>query len=216
MELPGGGGDWLAPSPSPSGPAVPDRHDEHGVDTSIWPPADTSTWPPVGTFSWPRTRRTKRYRKRLRNDGEEMPLPRHTLSSYAPLSSNSSPDPIIRSRSVPDTSTTFVPAKALTPAPMCTPIPPMSSPRTSHSPVCNPARTKLRKVRHEHDVARTFARGAIGDTQIPVQRIAHLREHCGSVSRGAVLVSVSCDRLEQGLLRVFGVNRAKHHKDPVT
>jgi hypothetical protein len=40
---------------SPSGPAVPDRHDEHGVDTFIWPPADTSTWPPVGTFSWPRT-----------------------------------------------------------------------------------------------------------------------------------------------------------------
>src|ERR1700722_4718593 len=41
---------WLAPSPSPPGPAVPDRHDEHGVDTfnwPIWPPADTSTWPPV-------------------------------------------------------------------------------------------------------------------------------------------------------------------------
>jgi Integrase core domain len=29
---------WLAPSPSPSGPAVPVRHDEHGVDTFIWPP----------------------------------------------------------------------------------------------------------------------------------------------------------------------------------
>ena len=56
MELPGGGDEWLAPSPSPSGPAVPDRHDEHGVGTFIWPPVDTSTWPPVGTFSWPRTR----------------------------------------------------------------------------------------------------------------------------------------------------------------
>src|ERR1700712_3233977 len=55
MELPGGGGVWLAPSPSPSGPAVPDRHDEHGVGTFIWPPVDTSSWPPVGTFSWPRT-----------------------------------------------------------------------------------------------------------------------------------------------------------------
>src|ERR1700677_1858014 len=55
MELPGGGGVWLAPSPSPPGPAVPDRHDEHGVDTFIWPKLDTSTWPPVGTFSWPRT-----------------------------------------------------------------------------------------------------------------------------------------------------------------
>src|SRR5271166_5923661 len=55
MELPGGGDEWLAPSPSPPGPAVPDRHDEHGVGTFIWPPAGTSTWPPVGTFSWPRT-----------------------------------------------------------------------------------------------------------------------------------------------------------------
>jgi hypothetical protein len=55
MELPDGGGDWLAPSPPPSGPAVPDRHDEHGVDTFTRPKLDTSTWPPVGTFSWPRT-----------------------------------------------------------------------------------------------------------------------------------------------------------------
>ncbi len=39
-----------------------------------------------------------------------------------------------------DTSTSFGPAKALTRAPMCTAIPPMSSPRTSHSPVRNPAR----------------------------------------------------------------------------
>ncbi|MDO3402702.1 phosphotransferase [Mycolicibacterium neoaurum] len=57
MELPGGDGDWLAPSPPPSGPAVPDRHDEHGVDTFTWPKTDTSTWPSVGTFSWPRTPR---------------------------------------------------------------------------------------------------------------------------------------------------------------
>src|SRR5208337_3361236 len=55
MELPGGDDEWLAPSPSPPGPAVPDRHDEHGVGTFIWPPVGTSTWPPVGTFSWPRT-----------------------------------------------------------------------------------------------------------------------------------------------------------------
>jgi pimeloyl-ACP methyl ester carboxylesterase len=41
-------------------------------------------------------------------------------------------------------------------------------------------------VRDEHDVARTFTRCAIGDAQVPVQRIARLREHCGSVSRGAV------------------------------
>ena len=42
-----------------------------------------------------------------------------------------------------DTSTSFGPASALTRAPMCTAIPPMSSPRTSHSPVCNPARTSM-------------------------------------------------------------------------
>ena len=33
------------------------------------------------------------------------------------------------------------PDHEVTRAPMCTPIPPMSSPRISHSPVCNPART---------------------------------------------------------------------------
>jgi hypothetical protein len=41
-----------------------------------------------------------------------------------------------------DTSTSFGPASALTHAPMCTAIPPMSSPRTSHSSVCNPARSR--------------------------------------------------------------------------
>ena len=40
-------------------------------------------------------------------------------------------------------------------------------------------------VRDDHDVARTFTRRAIGDAQVPVQRIARLREHCGSLSRGA-------------------------------
>lgn len=58
-----------------------------------------------------------------------------------PRSSNSRPDPITRSRSVLDTSTSFASVSALTRAPMCTPMPPISSPRISHSPVCNPART---------------------------------------------------------------------------
>jgi FkbM family methyltransferase len=53
MELPGGGDEWLAPSPSPPGPSVPDQHDDHRMGTFIWPPMGTSTWPPVGTFSWP-------------------------------------------------------------------------------------------------------------------------------------------------------------------
>jgi hypothetical protein len=43
--------------------------------------------------------------------------------------------------------------------------------------------------RDEHDVARTFARCAIGDAQVPVQRVARLREHCGSLSRGAGRIS---------------------------
>ena len=36
--------------------------------------------------------------------------------------------------------------------------------------------------RDEHDVARTFTSRAIGDVQVPVERVACLREHCGSVS----------------------------------
>jgi hypothetical protein len=49
-------------------------------------------------------------------------------------------------------------------------------------------------VLHEHDVARTFRRGPIGDTQVAVERIARLGEHGGSVSRGARRVSVSRNR----------------------
>ena len=37
-------------------------------------------------------------------------------------------------------------------------------------------------VRDKHDVAWTFTRSAIGDTQVPVQRIPRLREHCGRLS----------------------------------
>ena len=49
------------------------------------------------------------------------------LSSSAPRSSNSIPDPITRSRSVLDSSTSFRPASALRRAPMCTAIPPIVS-----------------------------------------------------------------------------------------
>jgi hypothetical protein len=41
----------------------------------------------------------------------------------------------------------------------------------------------------EHDVTITLMRRAVGDPQVPVERIARLREHCGSVSRGADRVS---------------------------
>ena len=40
-------------------------------------------------------------------------------------------------------------------------------------------------ARDEHDVASTFSRRAIGDAQFTVEGIARLREHRGSVSRGA-------------------------------
>jgi hypothetical protein len=71
-----------------------------------------------------------------------MPLAGHALELVGAALLELSPDPITRSRSVLDTSTSFTsfaPASALTRAP----IPPMSSPRTSHSPVCNPARTSM-------------------------------------------------------------------------
>ena len=55
-------------------------------------------------------------------------------------------------------------------------------------------------VRDEHDVARTFARRAIGDAQVPVHRIARLREHCGSVSRGAGRVSANAFSVSAGRL----------------
>ncbi len=51
-------------------------------------------------------------------------------------------------------------------------------------------------VRDEHDVARSFVRRAIGDAQIAVSCVARLREHCGSLSRAASLVSASTSQLE--------------------
>ena len=44
------------------------------------------------------------------------------------------------------------------------------------------------------------ARRAIGDAQVPVQRIARLREHCGSVSRGAGRVSANAFSVSAGRL----------------
>ena len=50
-----------------------------------------------------------------------MPLAGHeTEQASAALVEHASPDPIARSRSVQDTSTSFGPASALTRAPMCT------------------------------------------------------------------------------------------------
>jgi hypothetical protein len=57
----------------------------------------------------------------LRGDGQQVPLAGHSLELMAPRSSNPSPEPITRSRSVLDTNTSFGPARALTRAPMCTP-----------------------------------------------------------------------------------------------
>ena len=57
--------------------------------------------------------------------------------------------------------------------------------------------TACEPARHDHDVARTFTRRAVGDAQIAVSRIPRLREHWGSVSRGAGRVPLSCDLPEQ-------------------
>ena len=58
--------------------------------------------------------------------------------------------------------------------------------------------TACEPVRDEHDVTRTLRRRAIGDAQVPVQRIARLREHCGSVSRGAGRVSANAFYVSAG------------------
>ena len=80
----------------------------------------------------------------------------------------------------------------------------MSSPRPTLEGTAAPEDLAAREpVRDEHDVARTFTRRAIGDAQVPVQRVARLREHCGSVSRGAGRVSVSCNQLKQSVLHAF-------------
>ena len=58
-------------------------------------------------------------------------------------------------------------------------------------------------VRDEHDVARTFARRAIGDAQVPVHRIPRLREHGGSLSRAAGRVRCACDQPNKSVLHAF-------------
>jgi len=62
------------------------------------------------------------------------------LRLWVPRSSNWMADPATRSLTVLDTRTSPGPASAATRAPMWTAMPPMSSPISSHSPVCSPAR----------------------------------------------------------------------------
>ena len=54
-------------------------------------------------------------------------------------------------------------------------------------------------VRDEPDVASARGRRAVGDAQVPVQRITRLREHGGSVSRGARQDSVSTRTRRTGM-----------------
>ena len=63
------------------------------------------------------------------------------FSSWLPRSAKSIPEPTTRSLTVLETSTSPGAARAATRAPMCTAMPPTSSPISSHSPVCRPART---------------------------------------------------------------------------
>src|SRR6185295_14606070 len=79
--------------------------------------------------------------KLRRGDGEEMPLAGYALElvSAAVVEFEPGADHEVAQRGGHED--VVGPARALSRAPMCTAIPPMSSPRTSHSPVCNPART---------------------------------------------------------------------------
>jgi hypothetical protein len=61
-------------------------------------------------------------RSLCRGDGEEVPFAGHALEPVgAAVVELECPDPITRSRSVLETSTSFGPARALTRAPMCAP-----------------------------------------------------------------------------------------------
>src|SRR6476620_9884966 len=99
------------------------------------------------------------------------------LSSCAPRSSNSSPEPITRSRSVLDTSTSLGPASALTRAPMCTAIPPMSSPAdlalAGVQPGAHLEAERLHRVADRH-VATDRSLRAVEHRQEAVARRVHL------------------------------------------
>ena len=66
---------------------------------------------------------------------------RWRVDSSAPWSANSIPDPATRSLTVLETRISPAPAVSATRAPMWTAIPLRLLPRSSHSPVCRPART---------------------------------------------------------------------------
>src|SRR4029077_13095365 len=70
-------------------------------------------------------------------NGHSPPTP---LRRWTPRSAKRRPEPVTRSFSVPETSTSPAFAAAATRAPMCTAMPLTSSPRSSHSPVCRPVR----------------------------------------------------------------------------
>ena len=70
--------------------------------------------------------------------------------------------------------------------------------------VCEP-------VRDEHDVASTLGRRAIGDAQVPVHRIARLREHGGSLSRaGRAVRSAAFMLLTSVPLKCSSASRCHH------
>ena len=78
-------------------------------------------------------------------------------------------------------------ASALTRAPICTAIPPMSSPRTSHSPVCNPARTAIPRPAPRRELPRAADRRVVGRRTSP-------RKPSPDVFTSRPRNRVSCDR----------------------
>ena len=89
-------------------------------------------------------------------------------SGCEPRSSKRSPEPITRSLTVLDTSTSRGPAASITRAAMWTAIPVTSSGRISHSPVCTPARTSIPSDSTHlfHDLARRSSTARAGPSKV--------------------------------------------------
>ncbi len=119
------------------------------------------------------------------NSGQAPGIP---LSSCVPRSSNRIPDPATRSRTVWETSTSPGPAIAATRAPMCTAMPPIFSPITSHSPVWSPARTVMPNERTALTIAEAHRIARAGPSKLaksPSPAVSISRPRPRSTSRRA-------------------------------
>jgi len=107
------------------------------------------------------------------------------LSSWAPRSSNASPEPATRSFTVLVTRTSPGLALVATRAPVCTAIPATFPSISSHSPVCNPTRTF--KPSSFTASAMAHAQRAPSVPQGPKRTVAPLRVRIAFIVWGTVL-----------------------------